>query len=120
MKSEFMEKNNPKGLYTMLGESSVFNGNLTVPHSLRVDGQLKGNIEAGEVVTIGPNGLVEGNITSKSAIIGGKVLGNVMTEDRIELESKAVITGDISTRDLVITEGAVFTGNCRMDAAQKK
>jgi cytoskeletal protein CcmA (bactofilin family) len=111
-----MDKNSTKGLYTMLGESSVFEGNLTVPHSLRIDGKLKGNIEAGEVLTLGPNGVIEGNITAKSAIVGGKVTGNVFAEDRIEMESRSSVTGDIRTRDLVINEGAVFLGKCSMEA----
>jgi cytoskeletal protein CcmA (bactofilin family) len=114
-----MEKNSPKGLYTMLGESSVFEGTLMVPHSLRIDGRVKGRIEAGEVITIGPNGIIEADIKAKSAIIGGKVTGNVFVEDRIELESKASITGDIRTRDLVINEGAVFLGNCSMNTGAR-
>jgi cytoskeletal protein CcmA (bactofilin family) len=115
-----MEKSNPKGLYTMLGESSVFEGTLSVPHSLRIDGHVKGKIEAGEMVTIGQNGTIEADIKAKSAIIGGKVTGNVIVEDRIELESNASVVGDIRASDLVINEGAVFVGNCSMTPAAKK
>jgi cytoskeletal protein CcmA (bactofilin family) len=114
-----MEKGSTKGLYTMLGESTVFEGTILVPHSLRIDGRVKGKIETAEVLTIGPNGIVDADIKAKSAIIGGKVIGNVVVEDRIELESKASIIGDIRTRDLVINEGAVFQGNCSMDPGGK-
>ena len=114
-----MEKSSAKGLYTMLGESTVFEGTITVPHSLRIDGIVKGKIETGEVLTVGPSGVIEADVKAKSAIIGGKVTGNVYVEDRIELESKASIIGDIRTRDLIINEGAVFQGNCTMDGGGK-
>jgi cytoskeletal protein CcmA (bactofilin family) len=115
-----MEKNTGKGLYTMLGEATVFEGTLTVPHSLRIDGRVKGKIEVSDVLTIGPNGVIEADIKAKSAIIGGKVTGNVIVDDRVELENNASIVGDIRTRDLVINEGAVFQGNCSMDTEAKK
>jgi cytoskeletal protein CcmA (bactofilin family) len=114
-----MEKGGSKGLYTMLGEATVFEGTLVVPHSLRVDGRVKGKIETGEVLTVGPSGIIEADIKAKSAIIGGKVTGNVVVDERIELESNASIVGDIRTRDLVINEGAVFQGNCSMDTGSK-
>ena len=111
-----MEKAHGKGLYTMLGEETVFEGTITVPHSLRIDGRVKGRIDAGEVITIGPSGIIEADIKAKSAIIGGKVTGNVIVEDRVELEANASLIGDIRTRDLIINEGAVFQGNCSMES----
>jgi cytoskeletal protein CcmA (bactofilin family) len=110
-----MEKSGSKGLYTMLGEATLFEGSLIVPHSLRVDGRVKGRIETSEVLTVGRNGVVEADIKAKSAIIGGKVTGNIVVEDRVELEAEASLVGDIRTRDLIINEGAVFQGNCSMD-----
>jgi cytoskeletal protein CcmA (bactofilin family) len=94
----------------------VFEGNLVVPHSLRIDGRVKGRIETGESLTVGPTGIIEADIKAKSLICGGKIIGNVVAEDRIELESKASLTGDIQTRELIINEGAYFQGNSRMEA----
>ena len=109
-----MDKGN-KGLYTMIGEGTVFEGKITVPHSIRIDGTFKGQIETSEILTIGNAGIVEADIKAKSAIIGGKIVGNVSVEERVELESNASLIGDLKTRDLVINEGAVFHGNCAMD-----
>ena len=86
-----------------------------VPHSIRIDGSLKGKIETSETLTVGENGVIEANIIAKSAIIAGKVVGNLSVEDRVELESQASFIGDLKTRDLVINEGATFHGNCSMD-----
>ncbi len=104
-----------KGLFTMIGEGTMFEGTIVVPHSIRIDGTVKGNIETSEVLTVGATGVIEADVKAKSAIIGGKIQGKVIVEDRIELEQNAVLIGDVRTRDIVINEGAVFHGNCSME-----
>ena len=112
-----MEKKVEKGFFTMIGEGSVFEGAIAVPHSIRIDGTLRGKLETSEVLTIGKSGIVEADIIAKSAIIGGKVSGNIIVEERVELEVNAVLIGDMKTRDLVICEGAIFHGKCSMKEA---
>lgn len=110
-----MSKSSNKGLLTMIGEGTSLEGSIVVPHSIRIDGSLKGKIETSETLTVGENGVIEADIIAKSAIIAGKVVGNLSVEDRVELESQASFIGDLKTRDLVINEGATFHGNCSMD-----
>lgn len=109
-----MDKGN-KGLYTIIGEGTIFEGTINVPHSIRIDGSFKGKIETTEVITVGNTGIVEADIIAKSAIIGGKVVGNLSVEDRVELEANSSLVGDLKTKDLIINEGAVFHGNCCME-----
>lgn len=113
-----MEKKAEKGFFTMIGEGSVFEGIISVPHSVRIDGTLRGKIETSEVLTIGKGGVVEADIIAKSAIIGGRVSGNIIVEERVELEANATLIGDLKTKDLVICEGAIFHGKCSMKEAQ--
>ncbi len=104
-----------KGLLTMIGDGAVFEGTLSVPHSIRIDGKFKGLLETGELLTVGPNGIVEADIKAKSVIIGGWVKGNLTIKDRVELENNSSLIGDLHTRDLVINDGAAFHGNCSME-----
>jgi cytoskeletal protein CcmA (bactofilin family) len=113
-----MEKKSGKGSITILGEGSSFEGTLSVPHTLRIEGSFKGRIETSEILTIGSNGLIEADISAKSAIIGGKVTGTVIVEERVELEAQASLIGDLRARDLVINEGALFHGRCSMKEIQ--
>ncbi|MDG5814263.1 polymer-forming cytoskeletal protein [Chitinispirillales bacterium ANBcel5] len=113
-----MDKGN-KGLLTMIGEGAVFEGTAKVPHSFRIDGTFKGKLEIGEALFIGNTGVVEADIEAKSVIIGGKVKGNLMVEERIELESGSSLYGDLKTKDLVINDGAVFHGNSSMEKSKK-
>jgi cytoskeletal protein CcmA (bactofilin family) len=110
-----MEKGHGKGLITMLCEGTVFEGSIYVPHNLHVDGSFTGKIETSEEIIIGPTGIVKADIKAKSAIVGGRIVGNLMVEDRIELGSKSSLVGDLKAKDLVISEGAVFHGNSSMN-----
>jgi cytoskeletal protein CcmA (bactofilin family) len=113
-----MEKSSDKGLHTIIGEGTILEGTITVPHSVRIDGTLKGKLETSETLTVGNSGRIEADIIAKSAIIGGNVRGNLSVEDRVELEANSSLIGDLKTRDLVINEGATFHGNCSMDVGK--
>jgi cytoskeletal protein CcmA (bactofilin family) len=111
-----MDKGSHKGDFTMIGEGSVFEGTISAPHYIRIDGTAKGKIESTDALIVGATGVIEADIKAKSAVIGGKVKGNLIVEDRVELESNASFVGDLKTRDLVINEGCVFHGNCSMES----
>jgi cytoskeletal protein CcmA (bactofilin family) len=109
-----MEKSNRTVPYSILEEGVVLEGALSVPHSVRIAGTLKGKLETSETVTIAATGVVEADIRARSAIVGGRVIGNLIAEDRVELESTASLTGDLRCRTLVINEGASFQGKSAM------
>lgn len=94
-----------------LGKSLVINGELSGSEDLYLDGSVQGTIDLkGNRLTIGPNGRVKANITAKSAVVHGKVDGNINASDRVDLKHSAVVTGDISTQRISIDEGAYFKG----------
>jgi len=106
-------------LNSLLGKDSNFKGDFSVQGGIRVDGKLKGNVSA-DVVFLGKDASVDGNITSKSAVIGGKVMGNVIAEESLELQGNAQVIGDIFTKRIIIEEGVVFHGYCDMGHGSKK
>lgn len=110
-----MEKGQGKGSYTILGEGTEFEGTLNVPHNVRVDGSFKGKIITSEDLTVGKTGNVNAEIKAKSAVVGGKIIGNLTVDTRVELEANSSLVGDLRAKDLVINEGAVFHGNCTME-----
>ncbi len=109
-----MEKGHGKGFITILGPGTKFEGMVSVPHNIRIEGTFKGKIETSEEISIGSTGVVNADIKAKSAVVGGQITGNLMVEDRIELEEKSSLIGDLRAKDLIINEGAVFHGNCSM------
>lgn len=100
--------------FTFINAGTVLQGELLVENDLAIEGTVKGTIRATGTVTINVHGKVEGEIQAASATIGGRMQGNVTVSDKVVLEEKSVLVGDIKTKELVIQEGAHFHGACSM------
>jgi len=100
---------------TIIGRDTVINGTLDVKGALRVDGEVLGKINCSDCVTVGTTGNVQAEIEADSAIVAGKMSGNVTTSDRIELQANCEMNGDLHTKSLIIEEGAIFCGGCSMN-----
>jgi len=101
-------------LSTILGQDATLTGNLEVHHSVRIDGNMKGDLRSTEVVTIGPSGVVDGNISAQDLVIGGRVRGAVVCQGKVTLEESSQLNGNLRTQRLVVEEGAVFNGMSEM------
>ncbi len=99
---------------TLIGKDTIFTGTLEVKGAVRVDGTVKGKIICSDILTIGTGGYVEADVESLVAVVAGRVVGNLVAKERIELQNKSDIEGDIRTKSLVVEQGAVFCGGCHM------
>jgi len=104
---------------TIIGEEASLRGSYNSKHSIRVDGEIYGNVTSEDGIIVGDKGMVRGNLTARSILIGGKVKGNITAGQRIEIQGTAHVEGDLSAPILVIEEGAEFEGNCQMEEAGK-
>jgi cytoskeletal protein CcmA (bactofilin family) len=107
-----------ENMNTIIGKDTTISGTLEVSGTLRVDGAVKGEVNVSDTIAIGPTGRVDANVKTKNAVISGSLKGNIHATERIELQAKANITGDLVTKSLVIEQGAVFHGNCKMNVQQ--
>ncbi len=99
---------------TIIGKDTIITGTLDVKGGLRVDGTAKGKVICDEAITIGPTGVVESEIEASSIIIAGRLIGNINSAEKVELQAKCEVEGDIHTKSLVIEQGAIFCGACSM------
>jgi cytoskeletal protein CcmA (bactofilin family) len=100
----------PEGMAN-IGKSVVIKGELSGSEDLYLDGQVDGSIElAGNRLTVGPNGRVKANVNARSAVVQGRLEGNVRATDRVDLKHSAIVLGDIATQRISIEEGAYFKG----------
>lgn len=99
---------------TIIGKDTTITGTIDVKGALRVDGTVKGKLICNDCVTIGATGLVEADIEAATAVIAGRLVGNILSADKTELQAKCEMEGDIKTKSLVIEQGAAFTGSCNM------
>ncbi len=107
-------KKNGKGAYTLIGTGTKIEGDVTIPHSVRVDGLVSGKMNIKGDVVVGGTGEIKADIQARNVTISGSVVGNLTVEGRIELEANASLKGDLQAKDLIIREGAFFHGNCAM------
>jgi cytoskeletal protein CcmA (bactofilin family) len=94
-------------------------GDLTANSSLRVDGEIVGNIECKGKFVLGQDGVVVGNINAAEVEIDGKVEGQINAEVLLILHQTGVVHGDIQTGRIVIEDGAQIEGNIQTGDAGK-
>jgi cytoskeletal protein CcmA (bactofilin family) len=99
---------------TLVGNGTQIEGTLTISSSMRVDGKINGQVQCAETLLVGKTGLVEATVKVKNAIIGGQVVGDIVAQESVILEGRSRLQGDVTTKKLIIEEGAVFNGTCHM------
>ena len=100
---------------SLIGEGSVFEGKIQSQASIRVEGQLIGDIECDGDATIGENGTARSNIVARNIIIAGTVYGNVHARQTLSLTATARLYGNATAQALVVAEGAIFQGMSKME-----
>lgn len=107
------DKNGGK-LDTVIGNETIVKGDLRVNGGLRLDGRLEGRLDIGDVFLAGPRSFLKGEVQCRSAVIAGRIEGNVRANDKVELQTGAQVFGNITCRELMIQPGCFFEGNCAM------
>lgn len=93
-------------------------GNLSSEGNVRIDGIVFGNLSINGNLTIGDSSEIVGEIKARNVITNGKVEGKIYAQEKLKLEPKSVIKGDLITKTLIIEEGAIFEGHSSMDGSQ--
>jgi cytoskeletal protein CcmA (bactofilin family) len=94
-----------------IGKSLVIKGEVTGSESLYIDGRVEGSINlAGNRVTVGRNGVVAANINAREIVVIGKVRGNLVASDRVDIRNEGSLTGDVVAQRISIEDGAFFKG----------
>src|SRR6185312_15560250 len=98
-----------------VGGGTVVTGEANFKAMMRVDGHLSGRVSSTSgTLIVGANGKVDANIEVAVAVIHGTINGDIIATQRLELGRAAKVNGNIQTPSLVIEQGAVFEGSCKM------
>jgi cytoskeletal protein CcmA (bactofilin family) len=103
---------------TVVGKGARIEGNLISAGSLRIDGQVKGKITAEGDVTLSPQSEVDADIKAANVTVGGAFKGNIVAGNKAELARGGRVDGNVTSKVLVVAEGASFTGQSIMDGSQ--
>ncbi|ANE46973.1 cell shape determination protein CcmA [Paenibacillus swuensis] len=106
---------NPNTTDTLVGEGSIFEGKITSEASVRIEGQITGDISCQGDVIVGEEGIVKSNIAARDVVIAGAVHGNVNTKGKLTIMSTGKLYGNTNAAAFIIEEGGLFQGMSKMD-----
>ena len=107
---------------SQISDGVKIDGKLNFPGSVKIDGEVIGDIKVEGTLTIDKNAKVESNIQTKDAIISGYFKGEMHVSGQIEITATGKFIGDlIQDKELLIIEkGGLFKGKSITDADKEK
>jgi cytoskeletal protein CcmA (bactofilin family) len=105
-------------LSAFIDEGSEIEGKYTFSGTVMLNGRFRGEIVSNDSLIVGEKGVVNASIRAGIVLISGEVVGNVLASERVELRGSARVYGDVEAPVVVIEEGVLFEGHCRMTKAR--
>lgn len=106
--------NNESPARNIIGNGTVIKGDVESNGDIRIDGKVSGILKSNGKIVLGQNGTVEGEMHCKQADLSGHVNGKIFVDELTTLKSTSRIEGELTTKQLFIEIGAIFTGKCEM------
>jgi len=97
-----------------LDRGSKISGKISFEGPARIDGEVDGEVNAKDSLTIGESAVITAHIRAASVSVAGKVSGDIVATQRIEIRPSAKVSGNITAPVLSVQEGAQFEGHCSM------
>ena len=99
---------------SLIGSGTRIEGNIRFSGGLRIDGEVKGNVEAvgdsSSILVLSEKASIEGEVNVAHFVADGTVVGRVAVSDTLELQSSARIHGDVEYSLIEMHQGAVIEG----------
>ncbi|WP_409342388.1 polymer-forming cytoskeletal protein [Paenibacillus sp. MBLB4367] len=105
---------NPNTTDTLIGEGTVYEGKIKSEASVRIEGQMIGDVECQGDVTVGEKGSVKSNLSARDVVIAGSVNGNVTAKGKLTIRATGRVFGNVQAAAFVIDDGGVFQGTSKM------
>lgn len=102
------------GPTSIVDQGCVLQGRITFAGTLVLNGRFQGEIHSSGTLLVGQTGDIQAEMEVDVLIVSGQITGNIIARERVELKSTARIFGDIVTPVLVLEEGVIFDGHCKM------
>ena len=104
---------------TVLGSNAVFKGELNFKNTLCIDGKFEGKVKTSDKLIVAEEGAILAEIEAGIVICKGKIRGNIIASQKVEIHSTGKILGDVHTPALMIELGAVINGKSNMSEYQR-
>lgn len=103
--------------FCFFGKNSTLKGDFELHGQTHINCKVYGhlNVVSEEVLSIGPESYIEGDITAFNIDIYGEVRGDITASNILRIFPSAVVEGKVSAKSLIIKPGAIInmTGHTR-------
>ena len=99
---------------SVLDQGCELEGHLAFSGTLVLNGKFQGELVSSDTLIVGEDGDLKADVQVGVAIVSGQLSGHITAKERVELRSTARMYGDIVTPVLVLEEGVIFDGHCKM------
>lgn len=117
----FKGKNNRipyEGIETIISAKVYFKGDFKSEGSVRIDGEVEGQVEIKGDLVIGDKGRIKGDVWAANILVSGRLEGSVLARGRLEITPTGNIRGGVQCKSFIVEEGGVFQGNCKMQLSE--
>jgi cytoskeletal protein CcmA (bactofilin family) len=101
-----------------LGRDTAVSGRLSFTVPTRIDGRLRGEVRASELLVVGEEAIIEGTVRALKLVVLGEVRGEVRGAEHVEIAPTGRLMGTVETQSLVVREGGCLDGDCRIAPAR--
>jgi cytoskeletal protein CcmA (bactofilin family) len=99
---------------SIIGEGTRIKGEFDLNGLLRIDGDFSGVIRTKGKVLVGKNGRAECTLHAGTVVIGGVFRGEIVSTEKVIILSTGLVIGTVTTPRLIIEEGVIFNGSCKV------
>ena len=97
------------GEVTIVGQGAKLEGTVVSAGSLRIDGQIKGQVNADGDVMLSPQSAVEADIRAQNVSVAGRFKGSIVVKGRAEITRGGRVDGNITSKTLVVATDATLS-----------
>lgn len=105
---------------TVIGADTILEGTIRTKTSLRVEGEIHGEIYCDGDITVGKDGRLDHQISARNITLAGTIEGDVDVLEKLHILSSGKLVGKVTMKSLMIEEGATFDGESKMKTGEEK
>lgn len=103
--------------YSVIDDQLSIAGDLNTDGTVRVDGRVEGTLHRADMLIVGVNGAVIGDVEAREVIVGGTLVGTLTVAGRVEVQASATVQGDIRAEAILLHEGGTVHGHVAIHPA---
>ncbi|HEX5421789.1 MAG TPA: polymer-forming cytoskeletal protein [Gammaproteobacteria bacterium] len=102
------------GTTTYIGPSTKIVGTISGKGAYVFCGTIEGDCDIEGPLTLAEGGRWKGTLRANDVVVSGRVEGDVIARQRVEISSTARITGSLAGHSIAVAEGAVIDGEIQI------